>query len=207
MFKGSKKEDKFYEHFNANAAVIHESAVMLKTYMDNLEDAEQGLKQIKDKEREGDQQVHDILNELNHTFITPFDREDIYAIAKEMDNIIDYIETTASRFVLFNVKEATKEAKQLTALIEKSTKELIILMENLKYMNKTSVVTEKIIEINRIEEEGDLLSRQALRNLFTSELPVLEIIKWREIYDHLENTLDACEDVANLIEGVVTKNA
>lgn len=207
MFKKSHNEDKFYNLFITNAKIANEGAIMLKSLMGDLENLKGNFNKMKEKEQEGDKLVHDILNELNHSFITPLDREDIFAIAKEMDDILDYIETAVSRFAIFNIKELTQEANIQIDLIEKATKELITVMENLKNMNKPSLLNEKIIEINRIEEEGDIIHRKALMKLFDGTVPILDVIKWKELYDDLENTLDACEDVANLIEGVVTKNA
>ncbi|MDP4177103.1 MAG: DUF47 family protein [Bacillota bacterium] len=207
MFKKSHNEDRFYNLFIANAKIANEGAIMLKSLMGDLENLKGNFNKMKEKEQEGDRLVHDILNELNHSFITPLDREDIFAIAKEMDDILDYIETAVSRFAIFNIKELTQEANIQIDLIEKATKELITVMENLKNMSKPSFLNEKIIEINRIEEEGDIIHRKALMKLFDGTVPILDVIKWKELYDDLENTLDACEDVANLIEGVVTKNA
>lgn len=207
MFKKSHNEDKFYNLFIANSKISHEAAVMLKSFMGDLDNLKGNFNKMKQKEQEGDKIVHNILNELNHSFITPLDREDIFAIAKEMDDILDYIETAVSRFAIFNIKELTEEANTLINLIVDATKELISVMENLKYMNKTSILNEKIIEINRIEEVGDTVHRKALMKLFDGTVPILDVIKWKELYEDLENTLDACEDVANLIEGVVTKNA
>jgi predicted phosphate transport protein (TIGR00153 family) len=158
-------------------------------------------------EHEGDRKQHEILEQLNKTFITPFDREDIYVIAKDMDDIIDYIESTASRFVMLNVTYATKESIILSDMIVACCKEIITLMEELKNMKTSKYLSKKIIEINRIEEDGDRVSRRAIMDLFRSNVEAIEVIKWREIYQYLEDTLDACEDIANVIEGVVMKNA
>lgn len=207
MFGLTPKEDKFYDMFIDNAKMIYESAIMLKDFVYNLDGAEEKHKNIKEMEHKCDQVVHTTLAELNKTFLTPFDREDVYTIAKEMDNIEDFIESTASRFVLFNVAKTTEEAKELSEMIVQSTKELIVIMEELRLMNKSKLLTEKVIEVNRIEEEADVLSRKAIRSLFINDLPTLEVMKWREIYEHFENTLDSCENVANIVEGVAMKNA
>ena len=108
---------------------------------------------------------------------------------------------------MFNVKEATPHAKQMAALILKSSKELICLMEELKSMKKSTVLNKKIVEINRIEDEGDTVFRVAVTELFKGDIDTLEVIKWREIYEKLEYVLDAFEDVADTIEGVVMKHA
>lgn len=207
MFSIKPKEDKFFELFISSAESIYESAKMLQDFVQDLSNPEEKLKQIKDMERLCDQKVHKTLEELNKTFITPFDREDIYDIAKEMDNIEDYIESAASRFVLFNVTEATDDCKELAKIIVDSTEELITVMKELKSMSKSKLLIEKIIDINRLEEDGDILQRKAIRTLFNSDMPAIEVIKWREIYERLEHTIDACENVANMVEGVAMKNA
>lgn len=207
MFNLSPKEDKFYDLFIADSEIVYESAKMLVNFVGNLDLSEENLKDMKEIEHKGDRKVHEIMEELYKTFLTPFDREDIYALAKEMDDIIDHIESASSRFVMFNVSEATAEAKTMCSYIEASTKEIIVVMQELKNMNKSKLLNEKIIKINKIEDDGDVLNRKAIKSLFREKIPTIEVIKWREIYQILEDTLDACEDVANLVEGVVMKNA
>ncbi|MDS1030162.1 DUF47 family protein [Bacillota bacterium LX-D] len=207
MFNLSPKDDKFYDFFIAMANTTLKSAQLLKELVQNLNDCEDRFKKIKEIEHECDQLTHNLFGELNKTFITPIDREDIYAIAKQMDDIVDFIESTASRFAIFNLAKTTKEANIISDLILACAKEQIHLMEELKIMKKSKMLTKKIIEINRIEEEGDAVYRVAIKDLFSGEIPVLEVIKWKEIYENLESILDAFEDVANSVEGVVMKNA
>jgi predicted phosphate transport protein (TIGR00153 family) len=207
MFSINPKEDKFFDLFIEEAKNVHESAVILRKFMDDLKNKEERLKEIEEMEHKGDKKVHDILEQLNKSFITPIDREDIYAIAKEMDDIVDNIESTGNRFIMFNVNECTEQAKVMSDMIVAATKEIIDLMEELKVMRKSKKLKEKIIEINRIEDEGDTYYRKAVRELFNGEMSTLEVIKWREIYEFLEKTLDACEAVANIIEGIVMKHA
>lgn len=207
MSRLTPKEDKFYDLFIESAKTIHEASLMLQDLMKNYTDVDVKVKRIEEMEHKGDKKVHDILEQLNKTFITPIDREDIYMIAKQMDDIIDFIEATAHRFIMFNVKKVESNAILLSEMITDCCLELISLMEELKNMKKSKKLSEKIIEINRIEDEGDRIFRSAITNLFNGETPSLEVIKWREIYDFIEQTLDACEDVANTVEGVVMKHA
>ena len=207
MFNLTPKEDKFFELFRATAKIACEGSEMLVEFIRDEVFSEEKLKEIKEIEHAGDKIQHQILEQLNKTFITPFDREDIYFIAKSMDDIIDCIEYTASRFIMLNVEKPTVQAQELADLIVVCCKEVTYIMEQLKNMKNNKILAKKIIEVNRLEEEGDKLSRKAIKDLFRSELPVLDIIKWREIYEALENALDACEDVANAVEGVVMKNA
>ncbi|MFL0246602.1 DUF47 domain-containing protein [Candidatus Clostridium stratigraminis] len=207
MSRLTPREDKFYDLFIDSAKTIHEASVMLVDLIKNYTNVENKVKNIEEMEHKGDKQVHDIMQQLNKTFITPFDREDIYAIAKQMDDIMDAIEATAHRFIMFNVGTIEQSAVVLTEMIENQCRELISLMEELKNMKKSKKLTEKIIEINRIEDEGDKIFRKAITALFNEQIPALHVIKWREIFDYIEQTLDACEDVANTVEGVVMKNA
>lgn len=207
MFSLSKKEDKFYTLFTQNAEIAHEAAKMLNEYVGDIHGKQDLVKEIKEIERKGDQAVREIIEELNKTFLTPFDREDIYAIAKEMDNIIDYIERSASRFDMFNVDIVREGTVELSAMIVESTQEIVEMMKEFHTMNKNGAVVAKINEVTRIEEDGDTVSRSAIKKLFSNNVEAIDVIKWREIFKHLENTLDACQHVANLVEGVVMKNA
>lgn len=207
MFSLTPKEDKFFEFFIETANIAYKASNLLVEFLKDLDNAEENLKKIKEVEHEGDKKQHEILKELNKTFITPFDREDIYDIAKDTDDIIDLIESTASRFVMFNVTQCTEEAEMLSRMIVKCCEELIILMQELKNMKTSKELSKKIVEVNRIEEEGDKISRDAIKDIFRGNMEVIEVIKWRELYQYLEDTLDACEDLANVIEGVVMKNA
>ena len=207
MFSLYPKEEKFFDMFIMSARTISKAAELLREMMNDLGNAEAGFKKIKEIERRGDQQLHAIFEHLNRSFITPIDREDIYGIGKQMDDIADHIEAAASRFVIFSIPVATDEAKTIGDLIVECARELIGLMEELKRMKKSKKIIVKIIEINRIEEECDALYRKAIKDLFCGQTPVLEIIKWKDIYERLEQSIDACEDVANIVEGVVMKYA
>lgn len=207
MFRITAKEGIFFELFVNTSADTCLAANMLEELMTNYVDVTNKIRAIEEIEHKCDSHVHRMLEQLNHSFITPIDREDIYLIAKELDNITDYIESTAHRFRMFNVTGIRDEAKQLAKLIVQCTKELMDVMSELKRMKSSKILKEKIIEVNRIEDDGDEIFRSAMQRLFVSENNPIEVIKWKEIYEYLENTLDACEDVANIIEGVVMKNS
>lgn len=207
MFSFTPKEDKFNDLFISTSELILKSANALNDFINDLDNSEENLKLLKQIEHDGDVKQHEILKQLNLSFITPFDREDIYDVATDMDNIIDYIESAASRFVMLNVNHSTKEAEVLSKMIIACANQIIILMKELKNMKKSKIIKDIIIEINRIEEQGDLVSRKVIKDLFRMDIPVIEVIKWREIYQYFENSLDACEDLANVVEGIVMKNA
>lgn len=207
MFSLSPKDDRFFDYFIKYGEIAYEASIMLKGLTSNVEDAESKFKAIKEKEHDGDRLLHTIMETLNKTFITPIDREDIYEIAKALDDIVDDIEAVASRYVLFNVTEVSDNSVVLADLILQSCKEIIKLMTALKTIKDTQKLSKSIIEINRLEDQGDDDFRVAVKSLFTSNAPTIEVIKWREIYELLEQALDSCEDVANIVEGVVMKHA
>ncbi|MCX7711205.1 MAG: DUF47 family protein [Clostridia bacterium] len=207
MFRITRKEEIFFDLFVETSENSCKAAKMLEELMRNYTRVNDKIQAIEDCEHECDQQVHKILEQLNKSFITPIDREDIYLIAKELDNITDDIESTAHRFTMFNVQSITEDAKKMAALIVKCTEELKGVMQELKNMKTSKLLRERIIEVNRIEDEGDTIFRDAITKLFIKETDAVEVIKWKEIYEYLENTLDACEDVANIVEGVVMKHA
>ncbi|MEL4106698.1 DUF47 family protein [Oscillospiraceae bacterium WX1] len=207
MFRVTRKEEVFFTMFENTAEMACQAAKKLHDLISNYSDVDAKIDAIEKIEHECDILVHGIVDQLNKSFITPIDREDINEIAKELDNITDAIEDTAHRFRMFDIKAVTDDAKLLSALIVRCTEELKCVMSELKNMKTSKTLCEKIIEVNRIENEGDDIYRRVTADLFTSGLDALEIIKWKEIYEFLERSFDACEDVANIVEGIVTKHA
>lgn len=207
MFRMTAKEAVFFDLFSDTAADTCKAARMLEELMRNYTDIPEKIRAIEEIEHKCDGHVHKMLEHLNRSFVTPIDREDIYLIAKELDNITDDIESTAHRFMMFNVTSIRPDALKMADMIIKCTEELMGVMSELKNMKTSKVLKDRIIEVNRIEDAGDDIFRNAMQSLFVNENDSLEVIKWKEIYEYLENTLDACEDVANIIEGVVMKHA
>ncbi|MDY6012723.1 DUF47 domain-containing protein [Clostridium sp.] len=208
MFNLNPKEDKFFVLFVEEAKNICEAAKLLKKGFVELEDKEKNSKAIGDLEHKGDKIVHDSIVELEDAFITPLDREDVYSLIKKMDNILDSIDSAGSRLIIYDLKETREEAIKMCDMIVHATEEVVNLMEELKKIGKkNNRILEKIREINSIEHKGDIYYRQTITDLFKSGDEVLEIIKWRDIFSLLENTLDDCETIATIVEGVVMKNA
>lgn len=207
MFRITRKEEVFFTMFENTADMACTAAKKLNDLINNYTDVDKKIDSIQEIEHKCDQLVHSIVEQLNRSFITPIDREDINEIAKVLDNIADAIEDTAHRFRLFDIKAVTEDAKKMSDLLVTCTEELKLVMTELKNMKTSKILCKKIIEVNRIENEGDNIYRNAMASLFTSGMDALEIIKWKEIYEFLENSLDACEDVANIVEGVVMKHA
>ena len=207
MFSLKKKEDVFYTLFIEYARKIEIVGEKFLDLIEHYENVEEKVEKIKVLETECDMYAHDILNKLNVAFITPFDREDIYNVTKQMDDIVDCIEEASNRFVVFDVKEIRKESLLMANLILQSTRELVVLFENLPDLKKNDLVKTQIIEVNRLENEGDVIYREALMKLFREDINPIELIKWKHIFEQIENSLDSCENVANIIEGVAMKYA
>lgn len=208
MFNFKPKEDKFYNMFVESAKNVNKAAIILRGNLDSLGDNNIDLNKTEDLELKGYELVRNIIRELNEAFITPIDREDIYAIVKKMDDILDLINSTMHRFIMFNIDKCTKESQLLCDIIVQATSELVELMEEIKLIgNKSNKIDSKIEKICKLEDSADMLFRETVAELFKNETDPLTVMKWKEIYQILENTIDTCETVANIVEGVVIKNA
>ncbi|MGE5548909.1 MAG: DUF47 domain-containing protein [Bacteroidota bacterium] len=201
-----ERDNRFFRLFEAAAANIAKAAEVLQGITDDPATKEAKTEKLEELEHRGDELTHDIIAELNRAFITPIDREDIFLIAKEMDNVTDAIEATAHRYVMLNIDETSPEARELAALIGASSRELVSIMRELRKPKQIVCNNKCVVEINRIEDEGDKIYRRVVKELYSGTYDALTAIKWREIYDHLENTLDALEDVANIVEGIAMKH-
>lgn len=205
--KAKKKEDIFFDMFVTQMEKVQEASNSFSLLVNDYTNVNEKVRIMKNLESECDTIVHSILAELNGSFVTPFDREDIYAITRKIDCIVDSLEEVANRFVVFAVDEVRPEALKMAELIHQAVGALKILFEHLKDVKRPLRVMEQVIEVNRIENEGDLSYRDALARLFRAETDPIEIIKWKHIFESMEGALDSCEDVANIIEGVVMKYA
>jgi uncharacterized protein len=205
MFGLIPKDEKFFEMFKAMTQNTILGAEELKDMLDNFVDPIASQRRIKELEHKGDHLTHEIIKKLNKSFITPFDREDIYALASGLDDVMDLIDASAQRFVMYNVERPTPEAQQLAFIILKGcqaiAKAVALLGGNLDRLN------EYCVEVNALENEADRVSREAISRLFDEEKDPIQLIKWKEIYETLEKATDKCEDAANVLESVVVKNA
>ena len=207
MIGVKKKVNEFYLLLEEFAGKIVKAGEAFYDLVSNYEDIENKVADVKTLETECDMQAHKILTALNASFITPFDREDIYSITKEMDDIVDSIEEVANRFIVFDVNKLKPESFAMATYIMQAIRELEVMFKHLPEAQKNSIVREQIIEVNRIENDGDVLYRDALKKLFREEKDPIELIKWKHLYEQLETSLDSCENVANIVEGVIMKYA
>ena len=204
MFRLIPREEKFFEFFTKAANNILDGAKVLVQMLDEQEgDLEKGWKQLEEFEHEGDKITHQIIRKLNRTFITPIDREDIHSLTVALDDVMDLIEAVAARMSLYKIKQPTEEARKLAQVILKSAEEIVKAVSNLERLDD---VMEHCIEINRLENVADDISREAIADLFDKGHDVMDVIKWKEIYETMETATDRCEDVANIVESVALKN-
>lgn len=207
LFKFIPREEKFFDLFEQAASKIAEGARLLKEMIEFYENPSAKASKIKEVEHELDIITHTTIERLNKTFVTPLDREDIHSLISHMDDVLDSIEAVARRLVLYKVEKTTPEllamVKTLIKAIEVMSKAII----GLRDMKHPQIILNYCIELNSLENEGDDLYRIALAHLFDHEKDPIELIKWKEIYEIMEASVDCCEDVANVIEGVVVKHA
>lgn len=200
------KEIDFFEIFDRAALNITKASVLLVALMENFSGLEERAREIYEVEQEGDVLTHEIMKKLNKTFITPIDREDLHTLASRLDDILDLIWGAVDRMVVFRITEVTKEAVQMSKDIQTTTETIHKAIHKLKEKQYTHV-QDYCIEINRLENLIDRDFRDALGKLFDEVKDPILIIKWKEIYEHLEDASDRCEDVANVLEAIVLKYA
>jgi predicted phosphate transport protein (TIGR00153 family) len=175
--------------------------------LDNYDNIEEKVARLKELEHEGDVITHEIILSLHRTFVTPIDREDIARLANSLDDVLDLIEAAGRACFLYHITKPTHRARELAAVILKVTHKLNDVMPLLQHRDKFNQILEECIEINRLENEADVIHHNALAELFDDSKDVFNVIKWREIYSHMESATDRAEDVANVLEAVVLKHA
>ena len=201
------RESRFFDLFEDIPKLIVEGAYEFRNMINNLAQAEKHSQNIKDIEHKGDEITHRTVEMLHKTFITPLDRYDIHALITGLDDILDYIEACSQRMFLYGVTKVTPEAFQLADVCVRSAECVQKAVSGLKNLKYPAGVIQDCVEINRLENEADYLLRIAVSKLFREEPDIKQLIMLKEIYDFLETATDRCEDVANIIEGIVLEYA
>jgi hypothetical protein len=210
MFKFNlmPRDDKFFDLFEVSAKNMVRAAESLKDMIYSWECFDEKLEELTKIEHQGDTITHEIMFQLNRSFITPFDREDIGLLAHSLDDVTDLIQSAADTMVLYKVKTPGKRARELADIIVQITTEVENVMPSLRRHNTNlEKILNSCVEINRLENVADTIYRTALTELFDDDSDIADIIKWREIYEHMESATDMCEDVANVLESVALKHA
>ncbi len=201
------REEKFFDLFEESAQNMVKAAKGLKKMVDGWENVEGEVAEITELEHQGDTITHQIMAQLNRTFVTPFDREDIALLAHSMDDVTDFIHAAADAMLIYKVDHPGQRAKELADIIVQAAAEVERAMPQLRHRAELRQILTRCVEINRLENTADKVFRSAMAELFNDSTDIAQVIKWREIYEHMESATDRCEDVANVLEGVALKHA
>ncbi len=209
MFKFSllPKGKIFFELYQESAENMVKTAQLMKEMVENWEDHKENVNHIDDCEHYGDHTTHRIIELLHRTFVTPFDREDMALLAHSLDDIVDLIHAASVAMSIYKIDTPKQGAKELAGVILSASEEVERALKQLRHHPNLKQVLEHCIEINRLENTGDTIFRTAMADLFENCNNTADIIKWREIFEHMEGATDRCEDVANVLEGVALKHA
>jgi predicted phosphate transport protein (TIGR00153 family) len=201
------RDMKFYDLFEQQTATLVTAAEKLVDLFNNYEDVEVKARQLKELESQDDAITHQIIERAHRSFVTPIDREDIILLAHSLDDVMDFIEAAGRTAFLYRIEQPTERCRQLASIVAKVARELHNVLPRLHHRDQFERILEQCIEINSLENEADDVHHAALAELFHDCDDPCTIIKWREIYQHMENATDRGEDVANVLEGIVLKHA
>jgi len=201
------REEKFFDLFEDSARNMVKAARALKEMIDTWEVVGGRVAEITELEHAGDTITHQIMAQVHRTFVTPFDREDIALLAHTMDDVTDFIHAAADAMLIYKIDHPSQRAKELADIIVEAAAEVERAVTGLRHRAKLKEILERCVEINRLENMADRVFRSAMAELFEDTVDITQVIKWREIYEHMESATDRCEDVANVLEGVALKHA
>jgi predicted phosphate transport protein (TIGR00153 family) len=203
-FRVIPADEGFFGLFTDAAANNHRAAELLRVLYTNYSERESIRERIRQAEHDGDEITHQVMRSLNTTFVTPFDREDIYSLASNLDDVLDHIDAAADYVVLHNPEEPLPElAKQSDVLVRAA----FVAQEAMERLHTLRKLEQYWVEINRLENEGDRIFRRTIANLYSGDFKAMDVLKNKDIVDEIEAALDSMEDVANVIESIVLKHA
>lgn len=201
------KEEKFFDYFEELANKIEEGSRFFLAMAENHDYSESKIIKLKELEHEADVITHRTYEKMHTTFLTPLDREDIHALVNKMDSIMDMVEATAVRIYLYKVKKPDDEIIKQAKILNEAVAKIKIIIHALRDMKNAKMILDACVEINTLENAGDVVLRTIIADLFVKEKDAIELIKWKEIFERIEEALDVCEDVSNIVEGIVLKHA
>ncbi len=201
------RSGRFYELFDQSARNLVVASDALTDLLEHFENVETKTAHLKDLEHEGDEITHNIYLQVHKTFVTPFDREDIAALAQRMDDVMDYIEGASTAIHTYGITQPTSAARGLADLIRLQCIQLEKAISVIRNKGRLKSILEQLKEINRLENEADTLFLNSMAELFHGEMSPVDIIKWRDVYDQLEQATDSAEQVAHILEAIVLKHA
>ena len=201
------KSSNFFDLFDAQAGFMVNAATFFKELVAKGGIDESSFQKMKDIEHKADKVAHDIIDQLNKTFITPFDREDIHSLTKELDNVVDMVYTITNRLRVYKITGVDRNLVEFATVIEQSTQQAALAVRGLRNLKNSKAILEACVETNRLENVGDSMRDLMLAELFEKVKDPVYIIKWKEIYQDAETVLDICEDVAHVVESILVKQA
>jgi len=206
-FRFFPKEFNFFDLFDKQVEYAVEASVLFKEIASKGAVDAALITKMQEIEHAGDDATHSIISHLNKTFITPFDREDIHKLATELDDVVDVINTIVSRLRLYKLKWSDQNLAEFAVVIEQSVRQVASAVNGLRKPKNLQSIMASCVEVNRLENVGDVLRDRVLADLFEREKDAIAVIKWKEIYQDAETVLDVCEDVANVVESILVKQA
>jgi predicted phosphate transport protein (TIGR00153 family) len=201
------KEFGFFDMFDQHAACCVDGSQILTEMLDHFGDAPAKTQRLKNAEHRADEITHHTVEMLHKTFVTPIDRDQIHKLISLMDDVMDLIDGAARRMMLYGVKEIPADLIEMAKILHHSTLEMQNGVKHLRNLKNANLILKSCIEINKLENDGDAIRDAAIANLFMREKNAVQVLVWKEIYEDVEMAIDKCEDVANVIEGVVLENA
>ena len=198
---------RFYDLFEESAHKLVVASEALVDLVEHFENVETKTAHLKDLEHEADEITHEIYRQVHQTFVTPLDREDIAALAQRMDDVMDYIEGASTAIRTYDISQPTPASRGLADLIRLQCLQLERAVATLRHKGRLKSILEQLEEVNRLENEADSLFLNSMAELFRGEMSAIEVIKWRDIYDQLEQATDSAEQVAHILEAIVLKHA
>jgi len=201
-FQVIPREQRFFDLFEQSAANVAAAAEELALVAGDVEDAEGHSTRVRELEHASDDLTREVIRTLDVTVVTPYDRDDIYGLATGLDDILDGIWAVADLVVLHRIEDPLPEFRQLTVVLRKAGAAVRTAVAGLR---SAADVMPQVIEINRLENEGDRIYRKAVARLYSGEFRAMDVLKWKDVMDQLEAAVDACEDIANVVESIVVK--
>ncbi|MDR0861419.1 MAG: DUF47 family protein [Oscillospiraceae bacterium] len=203
----AKKSYNYFEQFEKQMELCEKSAAQLVAMLEDYTDIHTKAQEIHATEHQADMCLHELMRELNRSFVTPIDREDIVQISNALDDITDSIEDVSNMFDVMSIEVVKPEAKTMSLLIHEACQALSALVSEFPRFKNSKNITELVVKVNRVEESGDITYRGIIKEMFLHEKDAIELMKWKEIFDTMEDVIDNCEDVAALLDGLVIKNS
>jgi len=199
------KEEGFFDLFEELVNKIEEGGELFLDLVEHYEYSDQKIAKLKELEHEADDITHRTYEKMHKTFLTPIDREDIYDLVNKMDSILDMVEASAARMSLYKVKVPASEIIDQAMILNKAIKKVKYIVYAMRNMKNAKMILDTCVEIHTLENEGDIVMRTTISRLFECEKDPIELIKWKEIFERIEESIDICEDVSNIVEGIVLK--